>query len=495
MRAIGKISAVCLADTCRRHAARVLRLPEVAAFRIVGIAGAAVLACAGLAAGALPVDQAHGGLWLAAWRHYPKPALLCGYFGLTLLVVAWWWSGRVIRREGGLDRRSLVTTLGLWSAPLLIGPPLFSRDVYSYLAQGSMVLADIDVYGFGVARLGGRLAAEVPAVWQQTPAPYGPVFLGLAALVAAVSGTKVVAGIVGLRVVALLGVGLLVVFLPRLARHCGVEPSAALWLGVLNPLVPLHLIAGAHNEAVMLGLSVAGLCLAYERRFAWATVLITLAALVKAPAAAGLLVVISLSATGSRWRRVSAALRTAGTAVLTTVAVTAATGTGYGWLTALRTPISKHSWSVTSALGRASGMALQAVGVDLGDAPMRFWLWSGVLAAVVSAAFAWWHRHRLGPAYALGLAMAAVALLGPATRPWYALWGLILIAAAAPEGLVRTIAAVGAMGLAFVTLPSGFGPDTSQILLATAGVLLGLVAVAYYQFLVTSTPALQGAPE
>jgi hypothetical protein len=75
---------------------------------------------------------------------------------------------------------------------------------------------------------------------------------------------------------------------PRLARAYGVNPSSALWLGVLNPLVVLHLAADAHNDAIMLGLMCAGLALAVERRPAAGAALITLAALVKAPAALGL---------------------------------------------------------------------------------------------------------------------------------------------------------------------------------------------------------------
>ncbi|MFY1672497.1 polyprenol phosphomannose-dependent alpha 1,6 mannosyltransferase MptB [Plantactinospora sp. WMMB334] len=455
-----------------------LRLPAVLAYRILGTAGTMILGCAGLAAGALPVDQTGAALWLTDWRHYPGPALICGYVGLTMLVAAWWWAGRDLRRPGGADVRGLLTTLALWTCPLLLGPPLFSRDVYSYLAQGTMVLAGADVYEHGVSRFGGPFAAEVPQMWQQTPAPYGPVFLGLAAVVAAVAGTTAAAGVIGMRVVALLGVVLLAIFLPRLARHSGVEPGAATWLGVLNPLVPLHLVAGAHNEAVMLGLLVAGLCLAFEQRFALATVLVTLAALVKAPAAAGLLVVVALAR--PYWGIWSATLRTAGLAGLTAVAATAATGLGYGWITALGTPFYKHSWSISSALGRASHRLTEAAGLDLGTAPMRFWLWAGLLAALGGMALAWWHRRRLGPTYVLGLALAAVAVLGPATRPWYVLWGLVLIAAAAPQRPVRLLASLTAAGVAFLTLPSGFGPDPAQLALATTGVALGIVAVGCF---------------
>ncbi|MEU8300801.1 polyprenol phosphomannose-dependent alpha 1,6 mannosyltransferase MptB [Micromonospora sp. NPDC048909] len=469
------------------------KLPTVVGYRLLGGVGAVLLAGAGLAAGALPIGG-HAAWW-SALRHLAGPGLLCGYAGLTLLAAAWWWAGRHLRaaRPPGapvvrLDGRSAALTLACWAGPLLLCPPLFSRDAYSYLAQGAMVLADIDVYRHGVTALGGRLAAEVPQMWQQTPAPYGPVFLAIAAVVSGLTGGKLVLGVLGLRLVALAGVALLLRYLPRLARHCGVDPAAALWLGVLNPLVPLHLVAGAHNEAVMLGLLVAGLSLAFERRFGTAAVLVTLAALVKAPAVVGLLVVVSLAARHGGHR--AALTRTAGFAVGTAAAVTWATGIGYGWIGALGTPVYRHSWSISSALGRGATWLAGALGLEWGDAPMRLFLGLGLIAALAVAGIAWWQRRRIGPAYAVGLALAAVALLGPATRPWYALWGLVLIAAAAPDGWARAVAASGAVVLAFVALPSGFGPDPTQAALAAAGVLLGLLAVGWLRLLTaTGQPA------
>lgn len=88
---------------------------------------------------------------------------------------------------------------------------------------------------------------------------------------------------------------------------------------------------------------------------------------------------------------------------------------------------------------------------------MGFWIWAGMLAALVIIAIVWRKRRRLGYVYALGLSLAAIGLLGPATRPWYALWGLVPIAAAAPQGLVRKWAALITFVLAFLVLPNGFG--------------------------------------
>lgn len=498
---------------------------EVRRCLMLGLAGTTALAGGGLAAGALPVrDTLAPALGLAGLRQHDGVGLVCAYFGLALLVAAWWRLGRAVRDPRPPDTRALLVVLGAWAAPLAVMPPLFSRDVYSYLAQGAMVTAGVDVYRFGPAALGGPLLAEVPSMWQGTPAPYGPAFVSLAAGVSRFAETDVPLGVFGMRAVALAGLLLLIACLPRLARSCGVDPAAALWLGALNPLVLLHLVSGAHNDAVMLGLLVAGLTAAAAGRFALATVVITLASLVKAPAALGLAVVVWLwhrhggrghadgghdrwfvsepaltpelltrttdlgganapggaARTGGAhgWGGADGLLRAVGATgalvVATTVVVTAVTGTGFGWLRALATPISKHNWSLSSAVGRLTRNLLEAAGSDLAHTAIPAWRWLGLAGAAAATLLAWRHRDRLGPVYALGLSLSALALLGPALRPWYLLWGLVPIAAAAPDGRVRRWAAAACVVLAAAVFPNGFSPSAEQLAAAVSGVLLAV---------------------
>lgn len=431
---------------------------------ITGFAGAVLLAGGGLAAGALPARDLFG---LAAPREYPGWGLVVSYAGLALLIAAWWRLGRPIRAGEIPDQRKLIVTLALWATPLLLAPPLFSRDVYSYLAQGAMVGEGLDVYRHGPAAFGGPLAAEVPALWQHTPTPYGPLFLLVAAGVAAVSGAHLTAGIVGMRLVAVAGVALVTAVLPGLARRCGVDPSAALWLGVLNPLVLTHLVAGAHNDALMLGLLVAGLAAALARYPGLGAALVALAALVKAPAALGLLFVVPIwwgQLTG-RWRRIRAALAAGTVAAGTTVVVTAVAGTGYGWVGALDTPVSPQNWSLVSGLGHLTGA-------------LSLWRWVGLAAAVACGLALWLRRDRLGPVYAVGLCLGAFVLFGPALRPWYLLWGLVPLAAAAPDGRMRRLAAAACAGFAVVVLPSGFAPGAEQVAQAVLGVAVAAILIA-----------------
>jgi hypothetical protein len=414
---------------------------------------------------------------------------LCAYLGLLLLIGAWW----QLRDLVHIGSRWLTVTLIVWSAPLAIGPPLFSRDVYSYLAQGGMFVAGLDVYADGPAALGGPAAAQVPAMWQHTPAPYGPVFIRVAAAVAQVTSANVTAGVFGMRLIALLSLGVIAFCLPKLATACRADPLAALWLGALNPLVLLHLVAGAHNDALMLALLTAGLTAAVTRRFPLATVLVTTAALVKAPAALGLLAIAWLwsarnpntssaqpyhsaspkygraigahmASSDKRAGRVAKWVATAGIAVGTAVAITLVAGTGVGWLSVLDTPVSLTNWSLSSALGRLTG-----------DVALWRWACLGVIALIAVGV---WIRHRR-PVYALGVTLAALALLGPALRPWYLLWGVIPLAATIPN---RRWLAVASAVLALAVFPHGYPPDAHELTLAVTGGVLGLAILATIHF-------------
>ncbi|MFE5755094.1 polyprenol phosphomannose-dependent alpha 1,6 mannosyltransferase MptB [Streptomyces massasporeus] len=438
--------------------------------QVLGLAGTTCLALGGETAGALPVaDLLHPASARAAL------GLVGVYFGVVLLIAAWLLLGRLIRGPRPPGPRSLLLVLAVWAAPLLLAPPLFSRDVYSYLAQGAMVEAHLDVYAHGPARLGGPLADEVAPLWRHTGAPYGPVFLAVAAALSGLTRGELPAGLFGMRLVALAGVALMAAALPRLARHSGADPSAALWLGALNPLVLLHLVAGAHNDAVMLGLLGVGLVAALGRWPVLGAVLVTLAALVKAPAVLGLAAVVALQVRAGR-SPAKALVTTTVAAAGTTIAATAVAGTGYGWIGALNTPVSPQNWALTTLLGRVTRALLEHLGSDLAPLAIPAWHALGIVTAVIAIALIWL-RLRLRPVYALGLSLAAVAALGPAIRPWYALWGLFLIAAATPSTSVRHRTAAVTGVLALSVLPSGGPADTGQLVLAVSGGALAVVVL------------------
>jgi hypothetical protein len=435
----------------------------------IGLVGATALAVGGLTAGALPTRAP---FYLSpALRHHfglPFTGMVCAVAGLTILVGAWLRLRPVL---AGRPRRALGV-LACWAAPLALAPPLFSRDVYSYLAQGAMVRRGLDAYAVGPAALGGGpLVAQVHPLWLGTPAPYGPVFLALAAVVVGVTGTHLVAGVLGMRAVALASVVTLAVVVPRLAVRYRVDPGRALWLGVLNPLVLVHAVAGGHNDAMMVALLVTGLLLAAGGRLAGAVLLVTLAALVKAPAALALcfLVPVWAGRIGGRWRWPLGAAATLAGAAGTIGAVTLVTGLGLGWVGALATPTIVHNGlSVSTDLGHLFGAVPAAR------------LAGAVLAGIVCLA-AWLRRDRLGTPAAVGVALGAVVLLGPVVHPWYLLWALVPLAAGTSDGRLVGWAAGLSAGLSLVLLPHGVSFTVRGVVAALGGLALGLAVLALSQ--------------
>jgi alpha-1,6-mannosyltransferase len=444
-------------------------LIDHAAPRAVGLLGSVLIALGGLGAGALPV-----GMRLPGADH-ARLGLVGVYSGLALLLLGWWWYGRVTRHAPDETCGTAWRTLALWTAPLLVAPPMFSRDVYSYLAQGLMIHSGMDVYRQGPAVLGGMIAEQVPAIWQHTPSPYGPVFLMVADAVARPLGAHLILGVIAMRLVAVAGLALLAYSIRLLARSAGVSPSGATWLAVLNPLTLIHLVGGAHNDALMVGLLAAGLAAAVRHRPIVATLLVVVAALVKVPAALGLCAVALIWAAQlrGRWAQLRAGTAVVATAGAATVLITAAAGTGYGWIGALSTPISPQNWSLTSALGRWTAAALEQDGVGATVAT-GVWRWAGMLATLIVAGLVWTYRQRLGPVYGLGIVLVAVVAFGPAIRAWYLVWGLAPLAAVVADLRVRRVLAGLCAVLVLVTLPDGFAADAERVLLAVLGALIGI---------------------
>ncbi|MGA8372785.1 MAG: polyprenol phosphomannose-dependent alpha 1,6 mannosyltransferase MptB, partial [Acidimicrobiales bacterium] len=185
------------------------------------------------------------------------------YGGLLLLMRVWWGMTRLYARRPGIPVRQLMWVFGLWSLPMLIIAPLFSRDVYSYAAQGEMVSHHMNPYLYGPYQLGNNsFTAPVDPLWGNTPAPYGPLFLQIDGFFARITFHNELATIVLLRLLSLDGVILIAVCIPRLAKLYHRDGAELFTLTVLNPVVILYLIGSAHNDALMLGLLIAGFTLA-----------------------------------------------------------------------------------------------------------------------------------------------------------------------------------------------------------------------------------------
>ncbi|MFF0470723.1 polyprenol phosphomannose-dependent alpha 1,6 mannosyltransferase MptB [Micromonospora zamorensis] len=362
--------------------------------RYVGLAGAVLLTVAGYLGGALP-DAPLGVTPASIWRTPDGPAtLICWLAGTALLVGAWW-----SLREGAPSTRWAYVTAGLWALPLLVAPPLGSRDVYSYACQGWTYAHGVDPYAVGVAAAGCPWLDTVAPIWRDTPAPYGPVFVLLAALAATLGG-GLTGTVVLLRVIAVAGLLLAAICLPGLARAAGVPSRRVVWLLLACPLVGVHLVAGAHNDAVMLGLLLCGLLVIIRRpgrpaALLLAGALLGLAVTVKASA----VVVVPFAALAAVHGRytVRVLLRDGGwlaggllAALLVTSAVS---GLGFGWVNGLTHSGDSEQWtSPPTAVGFVVDYAGEAVGRDPHAVPVLRAVALVLLAGVLVVL--WWRSWR-----------------------------------------------------------------------------------------------------
>lgn len=434
---------------------------------LAGFAGSVLLTLGSLGSGAPPVyDPVRRTPVLGLLRDSAgeRFALALVYVGLAVLGVAWLHLGRSVhRRELGIDLTALRRVGLLWGGPLLLAVPLFSRDLYSYAAQAQITRAGLDPYSVGPAAISGPFLDEISRLWVDTPAPYGPLWLGLGRAVATVTGDGVLTTVVAMRLLAVAGLLLMARYLPRLAAACGVDTRFAFWLGVLNPLVLIHFVAGGHNDALMLGLVVAGLAIAVEateeRWVAAGVALCAAAVLVKAPAViaiAFLAWIWSRHLTG-RWRLLNACVRTAAVALATAGVITVATGLGFGWVGQLNAPGAVVTWlSLPTGVGLVAGFVTGAQDYITSENPVIIACRIGGQVATAGVLLWLWARAgRLGPVRALALALLALVLLGPVVQPWYMIWPIAIAAVTPLPRKVWLVAAGSSVWLSMMITPQG----------------------------------------
>jgi alpha-1,6-mannosyltransferase len=480
--------------------------------RRFGTAGALLLGFGSLGAGTAPVlgNPVVGRPVLGLFTRMPTASLAVAYLGMFMVVMAWLWLGAWTVPERGrlISRIQLDRTLLLWSAPLLVAPPMFSRDVYSYLAQSAMVNRGLNPYVLGPADALGvdhPLVRGIPTIWRHTPAPYGPLFLTLGRPIDWIAGDDVVLGTLLHRGLAVAGLLMIIWALPRLARRCGVPPVFALWLGVANPLVLFHLVSGAHNEALMLGLMLVGLELALRHPEPGAALisgsaLIAAAAQVKVPAVLAFGFVIGWLAQHRRnWLRevMRASALVGGVTAVTTVLIGLGTGLGFGWVGALGTPNVVRSWmSGVTELGLFAGVIGSLLGLgDHTTSVLALTRLAGLATAVVINLLLLRRcaHKRLDPLVGVGIGLGAVVLLGPVVHPWYLLWAVIPLAAATTHPAFRVPATFSCAGLAVVVAPTGSDFSFRAWVLPSAIAAAALSLLVLLLLLRGRTPPLRAA--
>ncbi len=376
-------------------------------------------------------------------------AVMLVYVGIALMLGAWYEVVRSTRASTAVPLTSLAAIFVAWGIPILVMPPLFSRDVYYYAAQGEMVSRGMNPYNHGPGILGSSSFLRlVDPLWAHSVAPYGPVWERVSGWIVALSHHDVLAAVVGFRLIALLGVTIVGVAVPVLARGVGRDASVGFALAVLNPLVLLVLVGGAHNDALMLGLLVAGCAMARKGHVLAGLTMCALAAEVKIPALIGIAFIgWWWAGEGARWPRRTARLAAAaGFGVGVMAGISALSSLGWRWISILSTPGSVVSW-LDPATGVGLALAHVASALGLGGHAMTFVdgaraVMLGLAAVIAVVLLVRSHEGDPGP---IGWSLLIFVALGPAAWPWYDTWGLVFLAAVAEGwllGLVFVLSAV-----------------------------------------------------
>ena len=231
-----------------------------------GVAAAVGFAASALVAwgSAHPEFAFHPDGWLdpvvtAVGTALPLPlnrvAIVVGCVALSVL----WWKVRPSVGAGFRGPARPGWLLAAWALPLLWSPPTLSADAVLYADSGWIENSGGSVYTDGLASAGGPFADSVDLLWQGNGVAYPALSLVVNQAVVALTGNDDYWSVVAMRLPAVLGVALIGLTLPRIAAHLRptdpFAPDRATWWGLLNPLLLVHFLGGAHNDALMAGVS------------------------------------------------------------------------------------------------------------------------------------------------------------------------------------------------------------------------------------------------
>lgn len=463
---------------------------SLASVRYAGLAGSMALGAGACLAGAFPTLPVHVTPQIIATGPHGVLIIALWVLGTAALAGAWWLGRRMVTTV-----RWVVATAALWTLPMLLAPPFGSRDVYAYACQGALFDAGRDSYHEGVSALPCPWIDSVSLIWRDTPTPYGTSFIMLTGAAARLG--SLTAAIVAFRVLAVVGVALIGVSLVLIARRIGLPVDRTLWLVLASPVVVIHLVGGAHNDALTIGLltaSVAVIACWWGRAYGLAiggvllglsvsfkpTMLVAIPFIVlyasggadappsrvasghaSAPGQAGMpddpdarhrgwFGLPSIAALVSRGGPVFLGVL-AGLGVPTVVS-----GLGFGWVYALLHAGGGYSWtSVSTATGTAIDGLSRLIGAPLHVVSATRTI--GIYALVVALVLIFWRTRQDNRLYGAGMALLAVSFFAPFTEPWYLIWPLAMFAMTAAR--MRWFAAV-VVASCFTAMPDGVNLDS-----------------------------------
>ncbi|KQN96738.1 hypothetical protein ASF21_15365 [Arthrobacter sp. Leaf234] len=350
--------------------------------------------------------------------------------GGMLLIRAWLRLGQRLNGWSDETRPYVLKAILAWTVPLAASLPLFSRDVFAYIAQGQVMIAKLNPYRDGYSQISNYLQIGADDLWAQSPTPYGPVFLWIEEGIVRVTGGYPDTSIILFRVVALFGVALCIYFVPKLAALHSINATRALWLTVANPLFLINFVAAIHNDSLMIGLALAGLYLCATKRPLLGILLITLSVGIK-PITLIFLPFVGLmwAGKGASWpRKFLYWFMTAGLCLGILWIMGLINTFGFGWVGALSTPGSVWIWyAPVGFIGLVIATLGNAVGLSGWDFANAFHTVARIASLVIIAIQVFRGDHsRL--VRRLAFAFAAIVLLAPMIQSWYVVWLIPLFA-------------------------------------------------------------------
>ena len=350
--------------------------------------------------------------------------------GAMLLIRSWLRLGQRLRDWGPGSLRSVVLAITAWGAPMLFAVPIFSRDVYAYTGQGRLVLEGMNPYTTGISALSNWFSLGADPAWAEAKTPYGPYFLWLERAVVQITGAQPDVSVFLFRLLAVAGVVLCVLYVPKLAALHNLNGGRALWIAVANPLFLISFVASAHNDALMVGLALAGTYFAATRRPLCGLLLVTASIGIKP------ITIVLLPFIGLLWAGPGASLLRKIGFWAATVAISFGVlllsgipyNLGTGWIWAISDPTPGFTgYSPSGFLGQqVRGLAdvLGLKGGMLADLLRSGFKWAGV-GLVVFLMFRGDYPKLIRR---MALAFAAIVMLSPIIQPWYVLWFIPFLA-------------------------------------------------------------------
>jgi hypothetical protein len=334
----------------------------------------------------------------------------------------------VLASAGALRPRVVWTAIGLIVAAFALAGPLISLDVFSYITYARLgVEHGLNPYESVPADVPTDPAASRVDDWRFAVSVYGPAFtlvtypVGLLGVPAALWTMKAGAALAVLGVAALTA---------RIAAVRGVNPQVAAGFVALNPLVLVHIVGGAHNDALMVLCVMAGIAAVLAGRDALAGASLVAGAAVKF--SGGFAAPFALLGSARRGRLL-------GGAVAASVAIGAVTLAAFGSHAAEALGLAGGNqdltsyWSVPSTVSRLTGLDVDPVRLAFLGAYGLLVVW----LLVATARGEDWVR-------AAGWAVLGLLLATAWLVPWYLVWALPLAAVARDPALAGLTLALSA---------------------------------------------------